>query len=153
MVKSRNSHGDSKPYWRRLRKLIDSGLPIVGTMIIFGVVVFRQELRDMIFVVIGLLMIEAGVWKLAHKFLPSERKYHALRREGDQFLTLIQQLNRAALLVKEDDSPANREAFERVQGEMQSAIDRMAAVAGKTDSELEGQADQAWKTDFFGVAP
>jgi hypothetical protein len=153
MQASRSSCEDQKSYWRHLRKFIDIGLPIVGTIIIFSVVLFRQELRDMIFVVIGFLMIEVGAWKVAHKLLPNERKYHALRREGDQFLALIQQLNSAALLMKEDDTPANREAFERVQSEMQSAIDRMAVVAGKTDSELTDTADQAWKNDFFGVAP
>ncbi len=153
MQTPKSSRGDQKFYWRHLRKFIDIGLPIVGTMIIFGVVLFRQELREMIFVVIGFLMIEVGAWKVAHKLLPSERKYHALRHEGDQFLALIQQLNSAALLVKEDDTPANREAFERVQCEMQSAIDRMASVAGKMDSELTDKADLAWKSDFFGVAP
>ena len=131
--------------WRTLRQVMHTALPLVGVGIILGVTCFKQELQDAAFVVLGVCLIEVGIWKLAHKLLPEQRKYHALRAQADQFLTLVRQLNTAALRVKEADTPENRRAVMEIRQNMQHMVDRMTAVAGKTDTELTAEAELAWK--------
>ncbi len=119
------------------RHAIDTGLPFVGVLVILSAVLFVRGLRVQTpIVVLGILMLEAGIWKLAHQLLPSERTYQALRCEGDQFLGLLRQLNTAALAVQERDTPENHQAFGEVRDAMHQAVERMADVAGKTDAEL-----------------
>ena len=106
-------------------------------MVILSAVLFIRELHVQIAaVVFGLLMVEAGIWKLSQLMLPSERQYNALRSEGDHFLMLIRHLNEEALTVKTDDTPENQRSFEEIRGAMHEAVERMANVAGKTDAEL-----------------
>jgi hypothetical protein len=125
---------------RLLRQSLDTGLPILGVVIILSAVLFVPELRSQVaLVVLGMLLMEVGVWKLAHHVLPSERQYLALRCETDLFLTLVRQLNAAALMVKAHDSPAHRQAFEEVHHAMQEAVERLVAVAGKTEAELAAE--------------
>ena len=121
---------------RRLRHAIDTGLPFVGVLVILSAVLFVKGLRVQTpIVVLGILILEAGIWKLAHQILPSERTYHALRCEGDQFLGLIRQLNTAALAVTERDTPENHQAFEEIRDAMHRSVDCMARLAGTTDAE------------------
>jgi hypothetical protein len=122
---------------RTLHKGLNICLPILGVVIILSAVLFVHGIREQLaIVVVGILFIEAGVWKLARQFLPNERKHLALRAEGDRFIVLIRHLNAAALAVKESNTPENLQAFEEVQTEMHRAVQRMAEVAGKTDDEL-----------------
>ena len=122
---------------RKLRKFIDNVLPVCGVGVILGAVLFMQEIRGQVTVVmLGIFMIQIGVWKLSTQFLPSDRQYNALRTEGDQFLGLIRQLNATALAVKAEDVPENLQAFEAAQEAMRQAVERMAKVAGRTDEEL-----------------
>ena len=117
--------------------VLEAGLSLLGVLVILGAVLLIKPLRQQLAVVVGgILLVEAGVWKLAHLVLPEQRQYHALRAEGDWFMGLVRQLNAAALAVKADDSPANRQEFDDIQAAMRQTIDRMAAVAGKTDAEL-----------------
>ncbi len=126
---------------RTLRKVIDIGLPLLGVAVILSaVLVVKDNLRIQIALVgLGMVLIEVGVWKAAHKLLPDDRKYLALRTEGDLFVKLIRQLNAAALAMKESDSPEYRQAFEEVRDAMQQAVERMADVAGKTNAELASE--------------
>jgi hypothetical protein len=137
---------------RTLRQVIDTTLPLVGTGILLGVAFFKYELRDAAFVVLGVFLMEVGIWKLAHKLLPNQRKYHALRTKADQFLALVRHLNRVALRVKENDTPENRQAVEEIRQKMHHMVDRMTAVAGKTDAELAVAAKMTQEKDFAGVA-
>ena len=118
---------------RTLRKVLDIGLPIAGVVVILSAVLFIRELSGQIVVVVlGILMIEVGIWKLAHQMLPSERMYHALRFEGDQFLGLIPRLNAAVLAANQSDTPENRQQVEEVRDAMHQTVERMVEVAGKT---------------------
>ena len=87
---------------RTLRKIIDISLPLLGVAVILSAVLFvRDNLRTQIaFVGLGMVLIEVGVWKVAHKLLPNERKYLALRAEGDLIIKMVRQLNAAALAMK-----------------------------------------------------
>ena len=123
---------------RTLRKFIDIAVPLMGVGVILGAVLFlRGDLRVQIAVVgLGMLLIEIGVWKIPHQLLGTGRKYLALRTEVDQFLHLVRQLNTAAVALRKDDSPQNRQALQEVPAAMRQAVDRMVHVAGKTDAEL-----------------
>jgi hypothetical protein len=126
-----------RSFWRTLRTVMHTGLPLVGVCVTLAATLFIEAPHTRVgIVVFGLLLIETGVWKLAHQLLPDERQFHALRIEGDQFLHLLRHLHETALALKDDDTPAHRRAFEDVQNMMHQAIARMAEVAGKTDAEL-----------------
>jgi hypothetical protein len=119
---------------RTLRKVIDVGLPLIGVAITLNTVLFlRGDVRVQVAVVgLGIVVIELGVWKLAHRLLPSGRKYLALRAETDAFFDLVRRLNTAAVALKQDDSPEHRQAFAESRQTMHAAVERMAAVAGQT---------------------
>jgi len=128
---------ETQSFWRILRQVIDTGLPIVGVCITLGAVLFLEALHARVAVVVlGLLMIETGVWKLAHQLLPSERQFHTLRTEGERFLLLIRHLNDAALALQDNDTPETRQAVADIRDMMHQSVERMAEVAGKTDAEV-----------------
>ena len=125
---------------RILRQRLDTGLPLLGVVLILSAVLFMPEFPGQVAIVIlGMLLLEAGVWKLAHHVLPSERQYLALRDETEGFLTLVRHLNAAALMVKAHDSPTHRQAFEDVRQAMHQTVDRLCAVAGRTEAELAAE--------------
>jgi hypothetical protein len=131
-----------RSFLRILRQVLDPGLLALGVVVILSAVFFVRELRGQVAIVLlGILLIEVGVWKLAHPLLPSERRYLALRCEVDLFVTLVRQLNTAALMVKANDSPAHRHEFEEVQQAMRQTVERIFAVAGKTDAELASECE------------
>ena len=123
---------------RTLRKIIDIGLPLAGVALILAAVLFvRDDLRIQLAIVgAGMVVLELGVWKAAHLILPTGRRYLALRAESDRFMLLVRQLNTAALAVKQNGSQAHKQAFEEVEDAMRQSVERMAAVAGKTNAEL-----------------
>ena len=128
---------ETQSFWRILRQVIDTGLPLLGVSIILGAVLFLETLHArVVVVVLGLLLIEMGVWKLAHQLLPNERQFHTLRTEGERFLLLIRHLNDAALALQDNDDPENRQAFAEIREMMHQSVEHMAEVAGKTDAEL-----------------
>jgi hypothetical protein len=132
-----NAQEANKSFLRILRQNLDTSLSILGVVVILSAVLFVQEIRSQVaIVVLGMLLIEVGVWKLAHPLLPSERQYLALRCETDLFITLVRQLNTAALMVKAHDSPTHRHEFEEVRHAMQQTVERIFEVAGRTDAEL-----------------
>ena len=138
-------------FWRKLRKVLDVGLPVGGTLIIAGVVFLKHQHPEMAFVLVGVLMIEVGILKLVHKLLPNERKYHALRAQAEQFLKLVRQLNTAALRVQANDTPENREAVEEIRQSMQLLVERMIAVAGKTNATLSAEAQLAQQNRYVST--
>ncbi len=125
-------------FLRTLRKTIDIGLPLVGVAVILASVLFvRDDLRIQLAIVgLGMVVLELGVWKAAHRILPTKRRYLGLRAETDAFVQLVRQLNTAALAVKQNDSQSHKQAFEEVRDAMRQSVERMAAVAGKTNAEL-----------------
>jgi hypothetical protein len=123
---------------RKLRRVVDMIVPFIGIALVLGAVLFIVELRfQVIVVILGILVIEAGIWKVAHPLLPEERRYLALRKEGDDFIRLIRRLNLAALELKTGGSPVAVQQVEQLRAEMTQAIDRMVQVAGKTQAEMD----------------
>ncbi|MGQ0815704.1 MAG: hypothetical protein ACT4O1_14810 [Gemmatimonadota bacterium] len=122
---------------RKIRKIIEAGLPLLGSVVVFaGILLLLDPVLQVAAAAVGVLMIQAGIWRLTQPILPSERRYQALRQEVDYFIVLVRRLNAAALGIKEMDEPATRAAFEAAQQRMQQSFDRMALLAGKTDEEV-----------------
>jgi hypothetical protein len=106
--------------------------------LVIGAVLFGSSLPVQLFLVVaGLMLTEAGLWRLADPILPDERKYLALRSETDHFMALVRQLNTAALALDEGDERGSRFAIDEVQTEMHRSIDRMVNFAGKTRAEVD----------------
>ena len=122
---------------RTLRLFLKHSLPFLGgMMLVYSAVVLSVGVMQVALFGVGFLIIAAGVWKLYDPILPSERRYHALRREVDRFHGLVRQLNTTALAVQHDATPANQAEFEALQAEMHASVDQMAMVAGRTDANL-----------------
>lgn len=122
---------------RKIRRLVHLLVPAVGMALVIGAVLFGEQLAVQLFLVLaGLLLTEAGLWRLADPILPDERKYMALRVETDHFTALVRQLNAAALALDDGDDQGSRFALDEVQTEMHRSVDRMVNFAGKTPAEV-----------------
>jgi hypothetical protein len=123
-----------------LRKILDMSIPLLGIVVIMGAVLCLRQVHAQIGVVlIGILVIELGVWKIAQELLLNERCFHALRREFDIFIGLVRQLNDAALAVKTHDADYHRQVLAETHEAMKQAVERMVQVAGKTDEEIAAE--------------
>ena len=120
---------------RRLRKGIELGLPILGVLLVLAAVLFffQNLYLQIVIVLLGLVLIEAGIWNLAAPILPSERKYMALRNEVDAFIRLVRRLNKAALELAAESTPQNRAKLLQVRDEMLESVKRMELFAGQRE--------------------
>lgn len=129
---------------RKLRRILHLIVPAVGMALVIGAVLFGESILVQLFLVIaGLLMTEAGLWRLADPFLPDERKYIPLRTETDHFMSLVRQLNSSALALGEGegDDRGARFALDEVRTEMHRSVDRMVNFAGKTNEEVSDEVE------------
>lgn len=117
--------------WRRaINKYVGLGTAIVGMAIVLSSFLFLDNLFAWYAtVIIGLLIVLTGFLYGAHPFLTSERRFHALRREVDDFIGLVRRLNAAA-------SDEQREEFQQVKAEMVASVERMGELAGKPDEPM-----------------
>ena len=91
---------------RRIRKLFDVGLPISGMFLVFLAALGVQDLQmRIVLILVGLMFIHVGVWKLANPLYPNERRFHDLRLETDRFIALVRDLNQYTMQAKFDDTP------------------------------------------------
>jgi hypothetical protein len=141
-----------QPSRRMMRLILDITLPLLGTLIVLGVTLLHQELRSFFWVAVGILLVEMCLLRASHRMLPEERKYNALRTQTNQFLSLVRQLNTAALHVKEYDTFENRQVIEEIRAKMLRKVDRLVEVAGKTNGELQGTPLLDQKKTFSGAA-
>jgi hypothetical protein len=120
---------------RKLRKVLAVGLPALGTILVFLAILapaIALNLQLQIVVVLtGLLIIEAGVWRLTSKVMPNERKYWALRTEVNAFIDRIRVLNAYAVKLRAEDEESTRKAFEETRDALHAAVDRIAEAAGR----------------------
>ena len=73
---------------RKIRRVLEIALPVSGMGVIFGSVLWGSNSLQLqvLFVLFGILILEAGVWGLASRLLPNERRYLGLREEGNHFI-------------------------------------------------------------------
>jgi len=132
---------------RRIRRVMEVAIPLLGIGMIFLSVLFGPSSLQLqvILVLVGVLILEAGVWGLTSGLLPNERRYLALREEGDNFIALIRELNSAALGRKKDTEDDKH--FRKTLKLMHGSVDRMADLTGEdakgTTAETEAGADEA----------
>jgi len=126
--------GEEQAAMRAIRNLLSSGIPFLGMVIVFsGILVVHDLQTQIIVVLLGVLLIEAGVWKLTSPLLPSERRYTELRDEVDRFIGLVRQLNTEALTAHGTDSADDWARVEGVKQTMHAAVERMVELAGRED--------------------
>lgn len=122
---------------RHLRKAISVGFPILGMVLVFTAILVPTISLNLqlqiIVVLVGLLILEAGVWRLTEKILPNERKYTALREEVDAFIDRIRVLNAQGGKLRAEETVAELEAFQNTISALHESVDRMAELAGRED--------------------
>ena len=117
---------------RNIRRSIDVGLTGLGIGIIFTAVILSPSLTiqmQLPIALVGVLLMEAGVWGLSSKVFPSERRFVDLRAEGDYIIQLIRQLNAAA--VAREQGPEADGRFQATLDEMHASVKRMAELASR----------------------
>ena len=117
---------------RNIRRSIDVALTGLGIGIIFTAVLLSSTLTiqmQLPIALVGVLLMEAGVWGLSSKVFPSERRYGDLRAEGDKIIQLIRQLNNAA--VARDRGADDDGSFQATLDEMHDSVKRMAELASR----------------------
>lgn len=121
---------------RKLRRTLHLLGPVVGMALVIGAVLFADSMGIRLFLVVaGLMLTEAGIWRMADPLLPDERRFMALRAETDHFIALVRQLNSAALALEQGDTAGSSFALDEVRREMHRSVDRMVEFAGKVESE------------------
>jgi hypothetical protein len=121
---------------RRIRASFHLAFTAAGTMIVLYAVAYVEATYDRVLLVaLGLVLIEAGVWRITQSLFPSERAFRPLRLETDYFIGLVRCLNRAALAAQRG-SASGAADLSQVAEEMHHSVDRMLRLAGRTEDDL-----------------
>ena len=115
---------------RKTRRIVETAITATGIGAIFGSILFVPPADiqlHLLLTLLGVLLLEAGVWGLSKKILPSERRYLGLRDEGDRIIELIRELNSAA--IDRDRGFASGQHFQETLGEIQVSFTRLAELA------------------------
>jgi hypothetical protein len=121
---------------RTVRRLSQIFLTLTGTGTVVYAVTRVEPLRDRLLVaVLGLIVMELGIWQFTRLFFPNEREFKPLREETDYFLKLVRRLNATTLRLHKGASGMQSE-IDRLRDEMMHSVDRMCRLAGHTEEEL-----------------
>ena len=115
---------------KSIRRTIDLALTAVGIAVVFSAIILGTSLNvraQMPIAIIGVLLMQAGIWGLSAKFIPNQRRYTNLREEGDRMLDLIRELNSAAIAKEIGTEDAKR--FQRTLEAMHSSVLKMSELA------------------------
>lgn len=114
---------------RAWRKRIEKGLTLAGIAVILGpVMTVTDSIPVLALVLLGIIMLEAGVWGLARRVLPEEREYLGLRMEVENFLRLVRELNGLAV---EGDGAGVRATEDHLHRQVERIV-RAAGWSSKT---------------------
>lgn len=121
---------------RSVRRFTQLLLTLSGTGLALYAVMRIDTLYDRMLVsVLGLLLMQIGIWQITASLLPNQREYRPLRKETDYFLSLLRRMNRAAVAAENGSSYAAAEV-ERLHTELHHSVDRMLRLAGRTEEHL-----------------
>ncbi len=82
---------------RKLRQGIDRILTYGGVLVVLStIVVVDASLAQVVLVLLGLLLVLLGMWRIASRVLPRARTNQRLRDEVNQFLASVRELYRLA---------------------------------------------------------
>ena len=123
----------------RIARILDSGLPTLGVAVVLAAVLLGGGGWTAIWLAVtGLLMVEAGVWRLGSRMV-HERRYRPLRREVERFVDLARELHHATAAVDGTNDEAARQRLELAVSSLRGSLDRMVAVAAKTEEDLKAE--------------
>ena len=109
---------------KRTRVAVNEILALGGVSIILLQAAFMTDSRaDVSLILLGIIINQIGVWRLASHILPPKRVYMALRGEVDDFVALVRKLNTQVV----DGSGVGIDDTRR---EMIEAIDKICDAAG-----------------------
>lgn len=108
----------------RWRDVLEKTMAVVGVVVVLvPVVTLADAAWQIATVVVGLVLIEAGVWNVARHLAPEDRKFGALRRQVEAFLEDVRELNLHAIA-------GDRDGIEEARDQLHERVDAMAEVAG-----------------------
>lgn len=120
---------------RSIRRFSQFLITLLGAAIVVYAVYMVEPMRERIlFAVLGLFVMEIGIWQVTAFLFPNEREFKPLREETDYFLKLVRRMNRAAIALEKGSANASEE-MDRVQQEMLHSVDRIRRLAGQTEAE------------------
>ena len=106
------------------RATFDKAVALTGVLLVLSqLLLLAYSPIHVAVVVLGVLMIYVGIWRLVSHMLPNRRVYMPLREEVDEFIRLVRRLNAERA---RGDFPA---AFE-TGSELRETVERVIAVAG-----------------------
>lgn len=109
---------------KRPRVAVNEILALGGVSIILLQAAFITDSRaDVSLILLGIIINQIGVWRLASHILPPKRVYMALRGEVDDFVALVRKLNTQVV----DGSGVG---IDNTRRQMIEAIDRICDAAG-----------------------
>lgn len=121
---------------RSIRRFSQFLITAVGAAIVVYAVYQVEPVRErVLYSVLGLLIMEVGIWQVTSFLFPNERAFRPLRKETDYFLKLVRRMNRAAIAAQRGSQNALIE-MDHVEQEMYHSIHRMRRLAGQTEAEL-----------------
>jgi hypothetical protein len=121
---------------RSIRRFSQIFLTLAGAATVMYAVMRVEPLRDRLLIaMLGLLIMELGIWQITRVFFPNEREFKPLREETDYFLKLVRRLNTAAIRLQKGSATAQAD-IDRVRDEMNHSVDRMCRLAGRTEEEM-----------------
>ncbi len=119
---------------RHIRRNFDMGLTGLGIGIILCAVILGGSLDIIVqlpMALTGVLIMEAGVWRISTRLFPNERRYSGLRAEGDRMMELIRELNVAAIAKETGKEDARR--FQDTLQAMHDSVSKMSELAARED--------------------
>ena len=82
---------------RGLRQVVDRIVVYGGVIVVLSaIVVVETSGAQVVLVLVGLLLVQLGIWRIASRVLPGTRTNQRLRDEVDQFLAAVKELYRLA---------------------------------------------------------
>ncbi len=126
---------------RTLRRTLQLALPLLGIAVAFaGVLYLESRTATLLAVLLGILLAEAGTWKLANPFLPSDRRFNALRAEVDDFIAHVRVLNTAAGEAQSSGSPEAWTRYRETLQSMHRSVELMGELAGQEEGKRSTRA-------------
>lgn len=112
---------------RRLRNAMERILTLGGILLILVPVAYLAESWiQMALVVLGILLLEAGMWRTAWYSFMGRREYHKLREEVDEFVQEVRTLNERA-------EANDRARVQKLQDRLHERVEAIVEAAGEAE--------------------
>jgi hypothetical protein len=106
------------------RATFDKAVALTGVLLVLSqLLLLAYSPIHVAVVVLGVLMIYVGIWRLVSHMLPNRRVYMPLREEVDEFIRLVRRLNA-------ERASGNLPAAFETGAELRETVERVIAVAG-----------------------